>query len=75
MKKKIFNENFTILVKESALVLLQTAPMHIEVAELQKRLVEEVNCENSLDIIHLSIDFHEHRSQEFWPSMNFMFGN
>ncbi|CAF0721503.1 unnamed protein product [Adineta steineri] len=34
---------FTIpLLRESALVLLQTAPMHIEVADLQKRLVEQV---------------------------------
>ncbi|CAF0923867.1 unnamed protein product [Rotaria sp. Silwood1] len=34
---------FTIpLLREAALVLLQTAPMHIEVADLQKRLVEQV---------------------------------
>ncbi|UJR37922.1 hypothetical protein I4U23_030608 [Adineta vaga] len=34
---------FTIpLLRESALVLLQTAPMHIEVADLQKRLVDKV---------------------------------
>ncbi|CAF1247378.1 unnamed protein product [Adineta ricciae] len=34
---------FTIpLLRESALVLLQTAPTHIEVADLQKRLVEQV---------------------------------
>lgn len=33
----------SILVRESALVLLQTAPMHIEVEELQKRLVQKVN--------------------------------
>ncbi len=34
------------LVRESALVLLQTAPMHIEVADLQKRLVEQVRSFN-----------------------------
>ncbi|CAF0787206.1 unnamed protein product [Didymodactylos carnosus] len=34
---------FTIpLLRESALVLLQTVPTHIEVADLQKRLVEQV---------------------------------
>lgn len=31
-----------VLVRESALVLLQTAPMHIEVKELQQRLLEKV---------------------------------
>ncbi len=40
LKKRIIYE--INLVRESALVLLQTAPMHIEVADLQKRLVEQV---------------------------------
>ncbi len=42
LKKKFIYIFILYLVRESALVLLQTAPMHIEVADLQKRLVEQV---------------------------------
>ena len=38
----VFLTSFSPLVRESAFVLLQTAPMHIEVADLQQRLVEQV---------------------------------
>jgi Co/Zn/Cd efflux system component len=42
-KKHLIEIFLSNLVRETALVLLQTVPMHIEVADLQKRLVEKVN--------------------------------
>ena len=33
-----------VVVKESALILMQTVPTHIQVAELKKKLIKNVRC-------------------------------